>query len=73
MANNRLYLKCGKCGKVHILARYYRGTSWHLGLGPGGTAGLDVWLLDHSHGDDNSCGPTHFSLEYEESTPKLGI
>ncbi len=73
MANNRLYLKCDICGQVKCLLKYF--SSWRFAsFAPGEPASqndemrvgsLDDWLDEHIHGNYDSIGPTHFSLEYE--------
>ena len=66
MANNRMHLKCGICGKQSpSFAKYYPSTFWQLR----NKEQMDIWFENHwDCGSDKILalvGPTHFELVYE--------
>ena len=73
MANNRLWIVCDKCGDRLMIMKYYPtwfddpdpkqwGWAWYLLR-----EDYDEWPHQHTHGVTSFCGPTHFSLEFEDT------
>ena len=59
MANNRLWIVCDKCGDRLMIMKYY--PTWFDDPDP------KQWPHQHTHGVTSFCGPTHFSLEFEDT------
>lgn len=78
MANNRMFLVCGRCDSHSpTLAKYYPSTGWYTSAEyciPGNeqidsledwTGAFAEWLEAHAHEEPSNDGPTHFRLGYE--------
>jgi hypothetical protein len=59
MADNRMWLKCKKCGRRLLLAK--RSGIWR----DWNSCKLDEWLFDHSFCGDDSKVEGYFILEFE--------
>lgn len=81
MANNRLFLKCKKCGERFFLGKYYPSTGWYTDADYYKNSAmhdkLNTWFDAHMHEyRDHLFGPLHFCIEFESkgvaTRPKSG-
>jgi hypothetical protein len=66
MANNRMFLKCGVCGEVFHLAKYYPTPGWYVPRHYHNRS-LNDFLDAHMHDAFSGVGPRHFELGYEHA------
>jgi len=64
MANNRMFIKCGRCGEISpIVAKYYPHTQWCF---KDNADKLTAWIQEHHHDNFSASGPVWFTVEIEE-------
>lgn len=72
MADNRMYIKCTKCGEEKMFAKYYANpeVGWYFRCISDGENSPDErvfneWIDEHRHDNYSMNGPTHFTIEFE--------
>jgi hypothetical protein len=71
MANNRMFIVCGKCGEHKMFMKYYPSTGWCFAcldddknphMPSFRPENLELWMKKHRHDDFSFEGPTDYSI-----------
>ena len=80
MPNNAMYIRCGYCGELLYLAKYFPSGGWRRYNDPlpiTDNKNSESWLRKHTHNQITNDGPCHFSIVYDseicDNASKLGV